>query len=61
MIPYLKEIAAMQEKIEALEKLNARRETVMVSMYNRNCDLWHSLSRLPGGLEEARRIGQQYL
>ena len=52
---------ALSSALKELEKLRhdlEREMTRSVYFMNKNSDLWLQLSKLPGGLEQARRIGR---
>ena len=49
-------LRAVNKQLELLERKSKRQDESLTHYMNVNSDLWLQLSKLPGGLEHARRI-----
>ena len=53
---YTAKLSADAERIERLERIVNKQQQMIVRYLSKNSDLWLQLSKLPGGLEAARRL-----
>jgi len=61
LIEGLQYFAALEDERNSLNLLIERQNKLIVTYMNKNQDLWLALSKFPGGLEEARRLGRPTL
>ena len=57
-LPYFKEL---EDERNYLNRLIDRQNICMVRYMNKNQDLWLALTKFPGGLEVARKLGRPEL